>query len=83
MGKLWKIRRMQNNTVIYEFETHIKVFIIMCFVKSLHTIITLCLESHVKYFFCLNWGNTQRKAERIPQLGEFPGRDRGHQRLSR
>ena len=64
---------------MYELETHIEVFIIIFFVKSLQTIITLCLESHLKYLFCLNWGSTQSKAEQITQLLEFPGRDRGHQ----
>lgn len=62
---------------MYELETHMEVFIIIFFVKSLQTIITLCLESHLKYLFCLNWGSTQSKAEKITQLLEFPGRDRG------
>ena len=47
---------------MYEFETHIKVLIIIHLVKSLQPIITLYLESHLKFLFQSKLQNYPKKS---------------------
>ena len=48
--KLWRICRVQNDTIICEIETHMRELTIYI-VESLEPIITSYLESHLKFLF--------------------------------